>query len=470
MLKSKKLKFVICGLLGLMTLTSCTRDFNAWLGATFNLDPILFQDNFSTAAYKKYQEASNDYTVDPDNDSLNWKDVFEDTVYTGHPSTLAYIKQVYEWVEVEDNNYIDFNVYNRPFEEKINRNILTNEYVETLKSDPTVIYMCKIISDDPYLNGRYYNEYIKLVDNSSRSYPYTEKGLARLYKKAEDEQVRTAEFYKKFGEQGKTGRYYFENKPYVKFNGYDYYGDGEGKYTVELEEIQNAPVKIKCPYFKNLDSYDFVINTELADFWLDKITIEDLCSGNSDFIDFIPDDCKHYSNSGGTSSYTLYAKRDMIIDSVSFDAEVIQTKEFDEEKEKEMLKSSLSPYPFANITNCFPYNEIEKAREWNSYWYGSYVGNWITNWYGGKFTIIFGKEGRKYTCNGTDDWYLKEGYINHFDIKATGENEKNWENAYIIKKGMPLTLGCANNINGAAFSTKIFNVDFKFKAVTFNNL
>ncbi len=473
MLKAKKVKFIICGLLGLMTLTSCTRDFNAWLGATFNLDPILFQDNFSAAARNKYNEVSENFTVDDDNDSLTQKDVFEDTVYSGHPSYLSYIKQVYEWVEVKKCDYIDFNVYNRHFEEDSSA-ILTNEYVETLKSDPTVIYMCKIISDDPYLNGRYYNEYIKLVDNNSRSYPYNEKGLARLYKKADEEQTRTAEFYKKFGEQGKTGRYYFENDPHLEFEGYDYYGEYKGDYTVELEEIHDAPIKIKCPYFKNLDSYDFVTNTEFADFWIDKYSFDDLIDGKTDYIDSgVPDGSEDYNSStmvttGGLAYYKIYAKRDMIIDSVSCDVEVIQIKEFDEKKEESSLKRKAYKYPKFGISNTFSYDEIDKKREWNSYWYGKHVGTWMANWWG---NINIYSYNEKYSCNGCDDWYLKEGYINHFEtvpIEESGYLDSHY--TYIIKKGMPLCLKMDLNIGGGAFSYKISNVQIKFRAVTFKGI
>lgn len=483
MLRKKNfIKIAACSLLGLLSLTSCSENSRYWFGYTFNLNPYAY------APYSIYEDAGEKYnnvtyTVDESKKDLTINDVFENTAYIGRYSTFSYTKQIYKYVKVTNKDYLDFNVHNRHFDEDTSTT-LSKEYVETLKSDPNVIFMFKIVSDDPDFNGRYYNQYIRLVDLSNNKYQYNEYGLKRLYEKAEEEQQKGARMYRELDAQNNTEMaHYMTVLPYIKFVGYDFFPanieSGEKVYrdpdvTVELEEVNPAPLKIKFPYFERFNYYDLSINSSMADFYQSKSSINDIINGYADYVDNEQGDSNANSNNYviNTQGYTFYAKEDLVIKNVSFDVEVKQTKIFDEEEQEKIIQGRhKNMYPYATISNGFPLQDKDKISEWNRIWYGKKNGDWMTG-----YDFFYGTSASSpdmYECNGTDDWYLKEGYINSFNInldEVSGTRTSTSLNKYILKKGYPLKLKVNLNVENSCFVYRIKNLKIDFDVVSFKGI
>ena len=78
-----------------------------------------------------------------------------------------------------------------------------------------------------------------------------------------------------------------------------------------------------------------------------------------------------------------------------------------------------------------------------------------------------------YECNGTDDWYLKEGYINSFNInldEVSGTRTSTSLNKYILKKGYPLKLKVNLNVENSCFVYRIKNLKIDFDVVSFKGI
>ena len=182
--KRNKSRLFFAGVLGasMLSLTSCyisnvPTQF-AWFGALFNMDPSAFQ-----LLEDPSRSLGVNIKLDESNNGVELEDVIEPTIRTMNRRLFSV--DYYELVNYGDSKYKSF--FNESdFMPNTNHGLLTNEKVEELKKDPTVLTLFyKNKNNESDIEG-YLPAYVRIKDDWKNK--YKEEYYSWFLKKVEEEQ------------------------------------------------------------------------------------------------------------------------------------------------------------------------------------------------------------------------------------------------------------------------------------------